>query len=313
MPQKISLQKDRGDFKDMTEAQKHIFVNNLKYQILLDSVQGRAITEVFGPWVSNPVVESCFNAQQDFEQIHSKSYSWIIKNLYADPGEIFDNIVLHPEIKKRADEAIKYYDDFYNHSIKTLAGVPKCSTRELKEKFFLALVSVNALEGIRFYVSFACSFALAKNKVMMGSAKIIKEICRDENLHLALTQKLIKRFSSGSEGEEWKEIYESNKEAMTEIYRKTIEQEKAWAKYLFSEGQLLGLNEHILNDYVDYISTKRMRSVGLEPINKQNVNPLVWMDEYISNRSVQEAPQETEKTSYVNEAGIDPEVNWNTF
>jgi ribonucleoside-diphosphate reductase beta chain len=313
MPQKISLTKDRGDFKKLTDSQKHIFVNNLKYQILLDSIQGRAITEVFGPWISNPVIESCFNTQQAFEAIHSKSYSWIIKNVFNDPSEIMDAIVDHEEIKERSDEVVKYYNDFYNHSIKHLAGVPECTMRELKEKFLLAIVSVNALEGIRFYVSFACSFALAKNGVMTGSAKILQEICRDENLHLALTQKIVKRFSNGEEGEEWKEIYESQKDAMYEIYRTTISQEKDWAKYLFSEGQLLGLNEHVLSTYVNYISTKRMKSIGLEPIHPEHNNPCPWMDEFISNKNVQVAPQEAEITSYVNAAGMNPDIDWDTL
>jgi ribonucleoside-diphosphate reductase beta chain len=310
MPQKISLTKDRGDFKNLTESQKHIFVNNLKYQILLDSIQGRAITEVFGPWISNPVIESCFNTQQAFEAIHSKSYSWIIKNVFNDPSEIMDEIVNHEQIKVRSEEVVKYYNDFYNHSIKHLAGVPECSMRELKEKFLLAIVSVNALEGIRFYVSFACSFALAKNGVMVGSGKILQEICRDENLHLALTQKIVKRFSSGSEGEEWKDIYESQKDNMYAIYKKTIDQEKDWAKYLMQNGQLIGLSENTLSQYVDYISTKRMKSIGLDPIYPQYNNPCPWMDDFISNKNVQVAPQEAEITSYVNSAGMNPDIDW---
>lgn len=310
VPQKISLSKDKGDFKKLTKAQKHLFVENLKYQILLDSIQGRSPLAVFGPWISNPVIESCFTTLQYFETIHSKSYSWMIKNIFNDPAEVFDTIVDHPEIKERSEAVVKYYDDFYYHSIKHQAGTPECTLRELKKKMILTLCAWNALEGIRFYVSFACNFALARNKVMIGSSNILREICRDENLHLALTQKILKRFSSGEQGVEWKEIFEESIPEMTEIYKNTIDQEKTWAKHLFKEGPLLGLNEHILGSYIDYISTKRMKSVGLEPVCPEYNNPCVWMDDFLSNKKTQKASQETEQTSYVNAAGIDGEIDW---
>ena len=185
-PEEISLQKDRNDYQDLSEQQKFIFTSNLKYQTMLDSVQGRGPCLAFLPFVTNPELEGCIVTWDFMETIHSRSYTHIIKNLYANPNEVFDTILEDDRIEKRAESVTKTYDDLINLGYQWHLNKDKVDLQELKKKMYLAMVSVNILEGLRFYVSFACSFAFGELKLLEGSAKIISFIARDESQHLEM-------------------------------------------------------------------------------------------------------------------------------
>ena len=209
-PEEVSLQKDRADYHTLRPEQKHIFTSNLKYQIMLDSVQGRAPGMAFIPYCSLPELEACMEVWGFMEMIHSRSYTHIIKNVYSDPSEVLDTILEDDMILSRAETVTKAYDDFINHAQNfgssnmwehNLEGVPLAEDDlyELKRKLYRAVMNVNILEGIRFYVSFACSFAFGELKTMEGSAKIISLIARDENQHLVLTQNIINKWKQGDD------------------------------------------------------------------------------------------------------------------
>ena len=308
-PEEVDLNTDRGDFAKLTDHEKHIFTSNLKRQILLDSVQGRSPTQTFAPVTSLPEMEVWSQTWAFIETIHSRSYTHIIRNVYSDPGEVFDTMKDIPEILECASDISKHYDEFIQASMMyQLFGVGehdvngkkiKVDLYELKKKLWLTLMSVNILEGIRFYVSFACSWAFAENKRMEGNAKIIKFIARDENLHLAGTQQLLRNILIRDDPD-FEQIRKETEEECIAMYLSAINQEKQWAKYLFQYGSIIGLNEILLNDYVDYIGGQRMRGVGLVPPFKvPGRNPLPWTSSWISSKSVQVAPQETEISSYV--------------
>ena len=193
-PEEVSLQKDRGDYQTFRPEQKHIFTSNLKYQTLLDSVQGRGPSLMFLPYVSNPELEGCIVTWDFMETIHSRSYTYIIKNLYSDPSDVFDTIIKDEKIEKRAQSVTQCYDDLISLGHKWHIDKSKVDEYELKTKLWKALITVNILEGLRFYVSFACSFAFGELKLMEGSAKIISFIARDESQHLAVSQRIINNF-----------------------------------------------------------------------------------------------------------------------
>ena len=291
-PQEIDLSLDRSEFDTLPDGAKHLFLYNLRYQILLDSVQGRGPVHAFMSASTLPEVEACC-AKWAFQEInHSKSYQWMIKNIFHDPSVIFNDIVEHPEIMKRAKSVVGAYDDFIN-------GMPSGSY-ESKKKLFKALVAVNILEGVRFYASFACSFGINESlKKMGGSANILKLICRDENVHLGITQTMINLITRGKEGPEWEQVARECRADAVGMYEEAVEQEKAWANFLFKEGSLIGLNAPILREYVEYIASQRMRSIRLDPLYPKAEYRLHWMDHWISSADVQVAPQETEITSYV--------------
>lgn len=305
-PEEVSVQKDRNDYQKLSEAEKFIFTSNLKYQTLMDSIQGRSPTQAFLPFVSIPELESCMLAWQMFEMIHSRSYTYVIKNLYPNPSDVFDHILNNDMILKRADTLTKYYDDFIQSgeayrsvkSGKVLAEAHDINLHELKKKLYLALMSVNVLEGIRFYVSFACTFAFGENKLLEGSAKIISLISRDENLHLAITQNILKNMRRGNEGEEWIKISEECEEESIVMFEQATQEEKEWAEYLFQNGSMIGLNDKLLCNYVEHITNKRMKTIGLKPIFGDVQNPLTWMDHWLNSERLQVAPQETEIESY---------------
>ena len=308
-PQEVDLNSDRGDFAKLSDHEKHIFTSNLKRQILLDSVQGRAPTQTFAPITSLPEMEVWAHTWAFFETIHSRSYTHIIRNVYSDPGIVFDTMKDIREIVDCAKDISEHYDSFIEASMYyQLLGEGKHKVNgkdvvidmyELKKKLWLTLMSVNILEGVRFYVSFACSWAFAENKRMEGNAKIIKFIARDENLHLASTQNLLRNILVKDDPDFVKIKAETEEEAKR-MYQSAIDQEKAWARYLFKDGSIIGLNEALLADYVDYIAGQRMRGVGLTPDFKvPSRNPLPWTQSWISSKSVQVAPQETEISSYV--------------
>lgn len=316
-PEEVDIYKDAKDFKDLTVHEQHIFTSNLKRQILLDSVQGRAPTMAFGPICSLPELETWITTWAFSETIHSRSYTHIIRNIYPNPSKVFDEITDIPEIVECAGDISKYYDKLIlmNNQLSAFGSYydippPNDFAYEHKKALWLALMSVNILEGVRFYVSFACSWAFAEVKRMEGNAKIIKLIARDENLHLAGTQQLLKALQK--EDEDFARIAQETKDECTQLFVGAVNQEKAWASYLFRDGSMVGLNEALLNEYIEWIANKRMTAVGLPTPYKGGSNPLPWTQKWISGSEVQVAPQETEITSYIN-GGVKKDVNENTF
>ena len=323
-PEEISLQKDRADYATLRPEQKHIYTANLKYQIMLDSVQGRGPGLAFIPYCSLPELEGAMTVWEMMEMIHSRSYTYIIKNIYPDPSELFDTILDDANIMIRAKSVTEAYDDFIraaqeyssgNQWQHQLEGVDaaKETLYELKRKLYRAVVNVNILEGIRFYVSFACSFAFGELKLMEGSAKIISLIARDESQHLVLTQNIINKWRDGDDPDILK-IGKEEEQWTIEQFKKTVDEEKAWAQYLFKDGSIIGLNDKLLNSYVEYIANRRMRAIGLKPVfdTPMSNNPLPWTQHWLSSKGLQVAPQETEVESYVI-GGIKQDVKANTF
>lgn len=305
-PEEVDIFKDSKDFKELTEYEKHIFTSNLKRQILLDSVQGRAPTAAFGPIVSLPELENWIVTWAFSETIHSRSYTHIIRNIYPNPSKVFDEIMDIKEIIDCADDISEYYDKLiaFNEDKENFGSY------EHKKALWLTLMSVNILEGVRFYVSFACSWAFAELKKMEGNAKIIKLIARDENLHLAGTQQLLKALPK--DDPDYAKIAEECKQQAVDLFVSAVDQEKAWAKYLFKDGSMIGLNERLLSDYIEWIANKRMTAVGITSPYKGGSNPLPWTQKWISGAEVQVAPQETEITSYVI-GGVKKDVTTDSF
>lgn len=308
-PEEIDLSRDGKDFKGLTENEKHIFTSNLKRQILLDSVQGRAPSLAFLPICSLPELETWIQTWAFSETIHSRSYTHIIRNVYSDPSRVFDEMLDLQEIVDCAQDISKYYDQLIiANNQYALFKHDKKHAYDHKKALWLCLNAVNALEGVRFYVSFACSWAFAEVKKMEGNAKIIKLIARDENVHLASTQQLLKILPK--EDEDFARIQEETRTECIDMFYGVVEQEKTWARYLFQNGSMIGLNEELLCDYVDHIAAKRMGAIGLN--GKPGANPLPWTQKWISGAEVQVAPQETEITSYVI-GGVKKDVDENTF
>lgn len=316
-PEEIDVSRDSKDFKALTTHEKHIFTSNLKRQILLDSVQGRAPVLAFGPICSLPELETWLTTWTFFETIHSRSYTHIIRNVYSDPSKVFDEMMDIQEIADCAGDISKYYDDLVAENNTRECGGNDCfsynherDAYNHKKLLWLCLNAVNALEGIRFYVSFACSWAFAELKKMEGNAKIIKLIARDENLHLASTQQLLKVLPA--DDPDFATIAEETKEECANIFVNAVNQEKAWAHYLFKDGSMIGLNETLLSDYIEWIANKRMTAIGLPTSYKGGSNPLPWTQKWISGSDVQVAPQETEITSYV-VGGVKKDVTSESF
>jgi len=325
-PEEVSLQKDRGDYQTLRPEQRHIYTSNLKYQIMLDSVQGRAPGMAFIPYCSLPELEACMEVWSFMEMIHSRSYTYIIKNIYSNPSEVFDTIIRDERILERASSVTESYDDFINEaqvwgqsslwkdmdsSLNT--SLPVLEIKELKRKLYRAVANVNILEGIRFYVSFACSFAFGELKLMEGSAKIISLIARDENQHLAITQNILNNWRKGDDPE-MVEIVKEEEQWTYDMFDRAVNEEKKWAEYLFKDGSMIGLNDKLLHQYVEWVANRRLRSIGLKPsydIPAKN-NPLPWTEHWISSKGLQVAPQETEVESYV-VGGIKQDVKKDTF
>lgn len=320
-PDEVDLGKDRKDFSDLTDNERHIFTSNLKRQILLDSVQGRSPNMAFLPVVSLPEIETWIETWSFSETIHSRSYTHIIRNVYSNPSKVFDEITSIEEINDCAEDISKYYDDLIEatmwyqllgEGVHTINGnIRTVDMRELKKKLYLTLMSVNILEGVRFYVSFACSWAFAELKKMEGNAKIIKFIARDENLHLASTQQILKSILK--DDPVFESIAAECEEECIKMFTDAVEQEKQWADYLFKDGSMIGLNKELLSQYIEWIGARRMQSVGLHsPYKVSQANPLPWTQKWISGASVQVAPQETEISSYVI-GGVKQDVDKETF
>jgi len=323
-PEEVSLQKDRSDYATLRPEQKHIFTSNLKYQILLDSVQGRGPSMAFLPYCSLPELEACMEVWGFMEMIHSRSYTHIIKNVYPDPSEVFDTILDNEKIIERAESVTKAYDEFiryaqdYGQSNSWKSDMyshpnSEWTRKDLKRHLYRAVTNVNILEGIRFYVSFACTFAFGELKLMEGSAKIVSLIARDENQHLVLTQQILKKWQDGDDPD-MIDIMKEEEEYVYDMFKKCVEEEKAWAEYLFKDGSMIGLNDKLLHQYVEWIANKRMKAIGLNPIYDIPLrnNPLPWTEHWISSKGLQVAPQETEVESYI-VGGIKQDVKKDTF
>lgn len=303
-PEEIDLSSDRGEYANLPDHEKHVFISNLKYQTLLDSVQGRSPNVALLPLVSLPELETWIETWSFSETIHSRSYTHIIRNIVSDPSLVFDDIVTNDEIVKRAISVTAYYDELINltnHMYANAIDLDKDDAfrKKIKTALYLTVVSVNVLEAIRFYVSFACSFSFAERSLMEGNAKVIKLIARDEALHLSGTQHMINLLKEGKDDPEMIDIAKDNEEKVYKIFREAAEQEKEWAEYLFKDGSMIGLNASILKDYVEYITNTRIRAIKLDPIFDQKSNPLPWMNNWLVSDNVQVAPQESEISSYL--------------
>jgi len=323
-PEEVSLQKDISDYKTLRPEQKHIFTSNLKYQVMLDSVQGRGPSMAFAPYCSLPELEACMKVWEFMEMIHSRSYTYIIKNVYSDPSEVFDTILRDERILERAFSVTESYNDFINHAqhygstddwLHAIEEVPSAQENryELKRKLFRAIANVNILEGIRFYVSFACSFAFGELKLMEGSAKIVSLIARDENQHLVITQNILNKWKEGDDPE-MKKIALEEENWIYKTFEKAVNQEKLWAEYLFKDGSMIGLNDKLLQQYVEWITNRRLKAIGLKPLydTPAKNNPLPWTEHWISSKGLQVSPQETQVQSYI-VGGIKHDVASNTF
>jgi len=303
-PEEVDLSTDRSDYSELPANEQHIFISNLKYQTLLDSVQGRSPNVALLPLVSIPELETWIETWSFSETIHSRSYTHIIRNIVSDPSVVFDDIVTNEEITKRAVSVTEYYDELIaltNHMYANQIDIQKDDEfrKKIKTALYLTIVSVNVLEAIRFYVSFACSFSFAERSLMEGNAKVIKLIARDEALHLSGTQNMIQMLRDGKDDPEMAVIAKEQLETTYQIFREAAEQEKQWADYLFKDGSMIGLNAAILKDYVEYITNVRLKALSLEPIFENTSNPLPWMNNWLVSDNVQVAPQESEISSYL--------------
>lgn len=332
-PEEVNLMMDAAQFNKLPQYQQDIFTNNLKYQSLLDSIQGRAPSAVLMSLISDPSLDTWVATWTFSETIHSRSYTHIMRNLYTDPSKVFDEIVLDEAIMKRAESIGRYYDDVLiktrywenakadieyqkeinadEDDIKDAIEHEMYWKRELMRSLYLCLHVINALEAIRFYVSFACTFNFHKNmEIMEGNAKIMKFIARDEQLHLKGTQYIIRQLQSGTDGDEWVKIAKECEQEAVDIFMEVNRQEKDWAVHLFKDGDVPGLNTNSMWSFIDYLTVSRMKQCGLPcPITDAPVkHPYPWIREYLNSDNVQSAPQEVELSSYL-VAQIDNDVD----
>lgn len=319
-PNEVDLSRDSKDFKELSDSGQHIFTSNLKRQILIDSVQGRSPSLTLLPLVSNPELENWLTKWTENEALHSRSYTHIIRNVYPDPSIVFDGLLDIREIVDCSDSITKHYDDLHNYALlyqvlgagshTVNSSKVTVSEYELKKKIWLVLNSINIMEGIRFYVSFACSWAFAELKTMEGNAKVIKLICRDENLHLGFTQMMIKLLPT--DDKDFAKIKKDCDEEVVKMFTDAVDQEIAWAEYLFKDGSMIGLNKELLADYVRWIANKRMSTLGLVSPYAGGSNPLPWTQKWIAGSEVQVAPQEVQLSSYI-VGGTKQDVTTDTF
>lgn len=321
-PEEVDISKDRADWQSLTDSEKHIFISNLKYQTLLDSIAARSVNICFLPLVSIPEIETWIETWAFSETIHSRSYTHILRNLFNDPSEVFDDIIVNENIINRAVSITRYLDELIELTqIYQSYGAGKhqigerhimVNKRKIKESLYLAVCSINALEAIRFYVSFACSFAFAERKLLEGNAKIIKLIARDEAVHLTGTQHMLNLWASNRDDPEMAEIAENFHEKGQQLFLEVVDQEKQWADYLFKDGSMIGMNAEILKQYIEYISNQRLTAIGYPAPFSIKSNPLPWMNTYLSSDNVQVAPQESEISSYL-VGQIDSEIDSSEF
>ncbi len=308
-PEEVDISKDRADWQSLTACEQHIFISNLKYQTLLDSITARSVNICLLPLVSLPEIETWVETWAFSESIHSRSYTHILRNLFSDPGPVFEDIMENEQIVDRAKDITKHYDDMIlmtqifqsqgEGSIELNGKTIQVTEREIKKRLYLAICAINALEAIRFYVSFACSFAFSERKLLEGNAKIIKLIARDEAVHLTGTQHILNLWASGKDDPEMAEIAAELHDEGLQLFLDVVQQEKDWADYLFKDGSMIGLNAAILKQYVEYISNQRLIAIGYEAPFETKNNPLPWINAYLVSDNVQVAPQEAEISSYL--------------
>jgi ribonucleoside-diphosphate reductase beta chain len=321
-PEEVDISKDRADWQSLTDCEQHIFISNLKYQTLLDSVAARSVNVCFLPLVSLPELETWIETWAFAETIHSRSYTHILRNLFSDPSAVFDDIMVNENIVNRAKDITHHFDEiilmsqiYYSQGegVVEFEGRPINVTRhEMKKRLYLAICAINALEAIRFYVSFACSFAFSERELLEGNAKIIKLIARDEALHLTGTQHILNLWADGRDDPEMADIAAELHGDGLKLFMEVVEQEKAWADYLFKDGSMIGMNAAILKQYIEYISNQRLLAIGYKPQFDIKTNPLPWMNSYLVSDHVQVAPQEAEISSYL-VGQVDSSVNSSDF
>lgn len=288
--EEISLIKDRNDYEEMTEVERHVFESNLRWQTMTDSMLSRSIHKI-SEYITNPELELCCGIWSSFESIHSHSYTWILQNITKDASSFFDSILDNNEIVNRADQISSAYDK--------LLGNPS----DLKTQIFNAILNTNITEGLNFYTSFACSYYFGHRGKMEGSVKNITLIARDENIHFSITQNIFKYWKE-REDEGFQKVLKDNEQKVYDTFALAVQNEKNWADYLFSKGSLLGLNAESLKGYVEWLANSRLVSLGYKKIYDQKKNPIGgWLDSYGNSSKVQVAPQETEITSYLIGAG----------
>lgn len=328
IPEEISLTHDKREFNDvLSDAARHMFTSNIKYQIVLDTIQSRAPNLALLPIVSCPALETWIETWAFFETIHSRSYTHIIRGLYNDPAEVLDHILDVPEILERAAQSTAEYDKFLEMmNVYRLYGEGPITVntetskfkyditlRDLQKQLYKLLVSIYILEGIRFYVSFACSWAFAETMhVLTKNAKIIKFIARDENLHMGTLHQILRLMATGEEGDVWAQIAAECKDEAVQMFADAAQQEKDWAKYLFKDGSIIGLNAAILSEYVEFITDRRMKALGLKTIFGRAANPLPWTENWTGSKNNQPPPQEVELNSYTI-GGVDTNVDLSGF
>jgi len=295
----INLQQDKIDYVSKLQPnQRRIFDKNIAYQTVMDSVAARAILEAFNPWISLPELEECVKTWVFFETIHNRAYQWIEQNLHLDPSVHFDTILRDTNIVARAQSIVAYYDDFirYSNRVKVFGYTDGLNLFDHKTLMYKAMVSVYALESIRFYVSFACTFALGQQELMVGNAKEVKLIARDEALHVGISLNIMRLWYK--EDEDFRVIIDSHKEFVHNLFREAVDQEKEWAAYLFADGPMLGLNTELMGKYLEHLANKRLKAIGHDQIFENKVNPFNWMSNWIASDDTQIAPQETEIVDY---------------
>ena len=303
VPEEITLVKDKIDFKNSSDAVKHIFTSNLLRQTALDSIQGRSPVECFFPVVSVPEAEALVLWWSAFEQIHSKSYSHIIRNIYNVPSDEFNRIHDTKEIVGMAANIGKFYDELYRiNAILTIYGGYNKGPLPITEEqhidaIWMALHASYALEAIRFMVSFATSLGMVENKIFIGNGNVIALILKDELLHTDWTAYIITKIVK--DDPRFAAAAKRCKDAVHAMYLSVIEEEKAWADYLFKFGTVVGLNAQVMKNFVDYIAQMRLKEVGFKYDAGIKSTPLPWFNKHLNTSKKQTALQENESVSYV--------------
>lgn len=297
VPEEISLTKDAQDFKEASEAIKHIFTSNLLRQIALDSLQGRGPSQIFTPVVSLPELEALVYNWTFFEtNIHSRSYSHIIRNIYNVPKDVFSTIHDTKEIVDMASSVGRYYDHLHMVNCERELEVPVNEQQHVKA-IWLALNASYALEALRFMVSFATSLAMVENKIFIGNGNIISLILQDELLHKGWTGWLINQVVK--EDPRFAQAKAECEQEVYAMYMDVIREEKVWADYLFKRGPVIGLNANILKDFVDYTAGSALKEIGLKYTTAIKTNPIPWFNKHSDTSKKQTALQENESTNYV--------------
>ena len=298
VPEEISLTKDSNDFKDASDAIKHIFTSNLLRQTALDSLQGRAPVQVFSPVVSLPELESLVLIWSMFEtNIHSKSYSHIIRNIYNVPKDVFNTIHDTQPIIDMASSVGNYYDLLHKINCKKELGL-NVSEKEHIKAIWMALHASYALEAFRFMVSFATSLAMVENRIFIGNGNIISLILQDELLHKGWTAYIINQVIK--EDSRFAQIKQEAEQEVYQLYMDVIKEEREWADYLFNKGPVIGLNANILKDFVDFTATGALKEIGIKYLSPApKTTPIPWFNKHTNTANKQTALQESESTNYV--------------